>query len=156
MLRSEVWDNRMIVVYIHILFRFCVIEAYLRQKELLKTAPKGEYLFRSVRFTSVGLKADQGSYHLCEGVATWASRVLGRKVTFKMITRKPAMTRIANSDIPELEAAKFMGVTVKTLRKYHTMVPDAVKRAAVVMSKMASEEVCIRFIVGDSLFVSFR
>ena len=103
------------------------------------------------------MKADQGSYHLCEGVATWASRVLGRKVTFKMITRKPAMTRIANSDIPEIEAAKLMGVAVKTLRsKYHTMVPDAVKRAAVLMSKMASEEVCIRFIVGDSLFVSFR
>ena len=102
--------------------RFCPIEAYRRQCSLLEGAPKGEYPFRAVSYYSKQLGADAPGEGIFCGVGFWASKVLGRKLTFKDVARRVVMTKLANSDeITPADAAKYLGVTIPTLGVYHQM-----------------------------------
>ena len=116
--------------------RFCPIEAYRRQCSLLEGAPKGDYLFRAVRYCSKQLGADAAGDGIFRGVGLWASKVLERKLTFKDVARRVVMTKLANSnEITPADAAKYLGVTTPTLGVYHQMGKAAPNVAANILSR---------------------
>ena len=59
------------------------MEAYRRQCALLEASPKREYLSRAVSYYSKQLGADAAGGGTFRGVGAGASKVLGRKLTFK-------------------------------------------------------------------------
>ena len=113
--------------------KFCALEAYKRQCALLET--KGNVpLFRSVKCYDVNLGPQRGTTELCAGAATWASKVLGRKMVFKDLARRAAMTKVANSALPLSETSKYFHVKVDTMMGYHKVSEGTVPKVASILS----------------------
>ena len=119
--------------------RFCAIEAFKRQRQMLEEAGKeGErnYFFRTSHYWSKKLGTKKSSDQTFRGVAQWVAKVLGRKITFKDISRRVAMTKLANDPaISLVDAAKYLGVQVRTLEIYHRKDKDRVAKAAEILSR---------------------
>ena len=113
--------------------KFCALEAYKRQCALLET--KGnEPLFRSVKCYDVNLGPQRGTTKLCAGAATWASKVFGRKMVFKDLAQRAAMTKVANSALPLLETSKYFHIKVDTMMGYYQALEGTVPKVACILS----------------------
>ena len=118
--------------------RVCAVKGFYRQLELIKKAPVAEpnYLFRTTFYWSPALGSKGCSENTWVGVYQWVSKVIGRRVTFKDIARRVAMTKLANSTMISMpDAAKFLGVQLKTLMVYHRKDKNAANKCATILAE---------------------
>jgi hypothetical protein len=122
---------------------FCPVAAVERQIQLLKNVggldgtekDADKHLFRAVHTWSNSMKDAAPSTEAFRGVADWVSTTLGVKRQFRDIGRRAAMTRLANAEgFSTVEVAKYFGVTVNTVMKYHKQGRATSIRAASVLS----------------------
>jgi hypothetical protein len=127
--------------------RFCAMAAIKRQMALVAKAPRsseeGEnFLFRSCTLNNVRLSAGPTTEEMYRGLAKWTSDTLGRKMTFKDIARRAAMTRLANaSEVPLAEVAKYFGVHTNKIQIYHQAGKNMAQLAAAILSGVKGERV---------------
>ena len=113
--------------------RFCATEAYERQLALLPQ--KGNVpLFRRIKFHQIQLGLEHGTTESCQGAADWASKVLKRKLVFKDLARRAAMTKAANSGLPLPGTSKYLKVRPKTMMVYHQASRDTAHKVAGILS----------------------
>ena len=119
--------------------KFCAIQAFERQCKLLETAQPAElsYLFRTWRYWQKRLGSEQTTVNTYSGAANWVKDLLKKdKFTHKDLGRRVAMTKLANDpDISLMDAAKYLGVHVTTLRVYHRSGPSVATKAAEILSR---------------------
>jgi hypothetical protein len=122
---------------------FCPIAAVERQIQLLKNvgglddsvSAAESPLFRSVGHMATTLKDAAPTREAFRGVAEWVTKTLGVKRQFRDIGRRAAMTRLANAEgFTLVEVAKYFGVTVNTVMRYHKRGRATQLRAAAVLS----------------------
>ena len=122
--------------------KFCAIHAFERQCTLLETAEQAEvsYLFRTWNFWKKPLGSGQTAIATYFGAAKWVKDLLHKgKFTHNDLGRRVAMTKLANDpDISLMDAAKYLGVHVNTLRVYHRPGPLVATTAAEILSKADS------------------
>ena len=71
---------------------------------------------------------EPAGYATFRGGAEWASKVLGRQLTFKQMSRNVVITKLANSpNLSAYDAAAYMGIQPRTIQNYHKT--SATKRA---------------------------
>ena len=126
--------------------KYCAVAAIQRQQALARKAPQSpeegqNWLFRNCKLNSVRLGVASTTEETYRGVAKWVSGVLGRKVTFKDVARRAAMTRLANaSDVPLAEVAKYFGVHTNTVQIYHQGGRNMAQLAASILSGVKVEQ----------------
>ena len=92
-------------------------------------------LFRTVHTWSNSMRDAAPTKEAFRGVADWVSTTLGVKRQFRDIGRRAAMTRLANAEgFSVVEVAKYFGVTVNTVMRYHKQGRATSIRAASVLS----------------------
>ena len=110
---------------------FCAIATFKRQLKLLEDVGEVErnYLFRTSHFWSKTRGTKKSSADTSRGAAIWVSKVLGRHITFKDIARRVAMTKLANDpNISSVDAAKYLGVQVRTPMVYHRKDKESIEK----------------------------
>ena len=113
--------------------RFCATEAYERPLALLPQ--KGnDPLFRRIKFHQMQLGLEHGTTESCQGAADWASKVLKRKLVFKDLARRAAMTKAANSGLPLPGTSKYFKVRPNTMMVYHQASRDTAHKVAGILS----------------------
>ena len=123
--------------------RFCAIATFKRQLTLLEDVGEVErnYLFRTSHFWSKTLGTKKSSADTFRGAAIWVPKVLGWHITFKHIGRMVAMTKLARDPgISLVNAAKYLGVQVRTLMVYHRKDKERVEKAARILSRYHDPE----------------
>ena len=134
--------------------RLCAVRAIEHQIQLLgPDAAPDSWLFRSVRNISKELGVQQGHAGLYRGVYQWAQTVLGRQLTFRDMSRRVVMTRLANDpNLSTDDAAKYMGVTTRTISVYHRTNDERRQMAAEVLSRTSGKgEVC-----NDQVYINAK
>ena len=128
---------------------FCAVAAVERQLQLLKNVggvdnenPDPDApLFRSVRTYSESLLHAPPSKEAFRGVADWVSLVLGKKRQFRDLSRRAAMTRLANTPgFSLVEVSKYFGVAENTAGRYHKQKRTMPLKAAAVLSGVKNNE----------------
>ena len=104
--------------------KYCALEALALQFALLEKAKEAgrdaQWLFRTVWTYGATLTAQQCGEDTTRGVADWVSKIVGRRLTWKDVARRAAMTRLANDpSVSADDIAKYFGVTRTTVAVYH-------------------------------------
>jgi hypothetical protein len=101
----------------------------------------GNWLFRSAKYTVNTLLPLQTSPETYRGVAAWVTSKVDRRLTFKDVARRAAMTRLANApDLSLDDVAKYFMVHRNTIQIYHQMSRSTPVKAATILSRGTKSE----------------
>ena len=102
--------------------------------------PSQGFLFRTVRNFGITLGTLPTTEEMYRGVAAWVSSVIGRKLTFKDVARRAAISRLVNSGLMSIaDCARYFRLHPHTIQVYHRATRDAPNRAAHILAKVKGE-----------------
>ena len=92
-------------------------------------------LFAHCHNLKKALGTEPAKYASFKGAAAWASTVVGRKLTYKEMSRNVAMTKLANSELSKYDSCAYMHVQPKILEKYHKTSAKKRDRASEILNQ---------------------